>query len=92
MRSWLHCIILINDVINLSSVIVRRMSEPAKAVGGGGGLPVIVPEASHQTHLERVLSPPKPYNTRMPWLSERSLPTVDAAPRYTSRAQDSAHV
>jgi len=67
--------------ITMFSMTARRMSEPAKPAGGGG-LPVIVPEASHQTHLERVLSPPKPYSTRMPWLSERSLPTVDAAPRY----------
>jgi len=56
------------------------MSEPAKA--GGGALPVIVPEPVHQTHLERVLSPPKPYSTRMPWLSEQTLQSVEAGPRY----------
>ena len=57
----------------------RRMSEPVKTAGSA--LPVIVPEPTYQTHLERVLSPPKPYSTRMPWSSDRSLPTVDAGPR-----------
>jgi len=69
------------------------MSEPVKSAGVG--LPVIVPEPSHQTHLERVLSPPKQYSTRMPWLSERSVPTVDvdAGPRYsTNDTQDCVDV
>jgi len=59
--------------------LTRRMSEPAKTTGSG--LPVIVPEPTYQTHLERVLSPPKPYSTRMPLLSDRPVPTVDAVPR-----------
>jgi len=56
------------------------MSEPAKT--SGSAMPVIVPEPSYQTHLERVLSPSKPYTTRVPWTSDRALPAVDAGLRY----------
>ena len=58
------------------SLLFRRLSEPVKTTSGS--LPVIVPEPSYQTHLERVLSPPKPYSTRLPWSSS----TVDTAARY----------